>query len=251
MWSRTHGFLNFKLLTAITLKDADAVIAQTNYMEKELQPDRPRNILVIPNEIKTERFEEIAYDGARRELEIDEDQKIILFVGRLHQVKGLEYLIEAISYVNQTEPNARLILAGDGPEKEKLERVASDLGLSNRVSFSGWVANEHIPTYMVASDVFVLPSLSEGFPNVLLEAMAAGLPIVATNVSGIPSIVDNGINGFVVEPRNPAQIAARIVSILSDRELVLRISGNNRKKAQRYSWDHVITDLEGVYLSSL
>jgi glycosyltransferase involved in cell wall biosynthesis len=102
---------------------------------------------------------------------------------------------------------------------------------------------------MAASDVFALPSLSEGFPIVSLEAMASGLPIVATKVGGLPEIVEDGQNGFLVEPRNPGQIAERALLLLNNDKLRQRISGNNKEKVKEFSWENVVSRLEGLYRS--
>ena len=150
--------------------------------------------------------------------------------------------------IRHAEANAKLVLVGYGSDEEDLRLSVKELGLSDCVRFVGAVQNDVIPVYMAASDVLVLPSLSEGFPMVSLEAMAASLPIVATSVGGIPSIVEDGINGFLVKPRDAAQIADKVSSILCDPELSHFISTNNKNKAQRYTWESVAHDLEAVYL---
>jgi len=111
----------------------------------------------------------------------------------------------------------------------------------------GKVPNEKVPEYMAAADIFVLPSLSEGFPVVIVEAMASGLPIVATNITGLPEIVHDGENGFLVEPKNPAELAERILLLLQDDELRGRIAQNNKQRAKDYTWEKVIDRLEEVY----
>jgi len=100
---------------------------------------------------------------------------------------------------------------------------------------------------MVASDIFVLPSLSESFGIVNIEAMASGLPIIATKVGGIPEIIKDGENGFLVEPKNPEQIAERILYLLSNNNIRRSISFNNKEKAKNYSWDLIVNKLIAVY----
>ncbi len=104
---------------------------------------------------------------------------------------------------------------------------------------------------MVASDVLVLPSLSEGFPVTILEAMASGLSIVATTVGGLPEIVKDGENGFLVEPNNYGQIAEKVILLLEDEELRYKISKNNKERTKRYSWGHAVDKLEEIYQSFL
>ena len=114
----------------------------------------------------------------------------------------MEYLIRATKFILETGTVVHTLIIGDGPDKDMLESLTHQLQMGNYVTFKGQIQNEQIPDYLAASDVFVLPSLSEGFPNVLLEAMASGLPIVATNVGGIPEFVKDGENGFITEPQN-------------------------------------------------
>ena len=121
--------------------------------------------------------------------------------------------------------------------------MVKKLRLSKCVLFVGQVPNSKISEYMFASDIFVLPSLSEGLPVTILEALAAGLPIVTTNVRGLPEIVKNGENGFTVDPQNPTQLAERIMFLLSNNELRQKISANNVIKAKEYSWEAVVEKL--------
>lgn len=143
------------------------------------------------------------------------------------------------------------MLVGGGQERQALQELVKELDLEERVTFVGKVSNGEVPKYMVASDVFVLPSLSEGFPLVTLEAMASGLPIVATKVGGLPEIVKDGDNGFLIEPKNPEQIAEKVLSLLVDEELREKISRNNQEKAKHYSWENIVERLEEVYRNHL
>ena len=119
------------------------------------------------------------------------------------------------------------------------------------IDFLGQIPNEKVPQYMAAADVFVSSSLYEGFPNVVLEAMVAGLPVIASKVGGLPEIIKDGENGFLVEPKNPELITEKVLLLLGDEELRKRISRNNRKKAKGYSWESVVERLEEVYRSLL
>jgi len=234
-------------ISKLVLRNADAVIALTQDMKNEMQKFCDCDISVIPNGIDTERFENLSKEDIRKRLKIKEDEKIITFVGTLRPVKGLRYLIEAMKIVRDKDKNVRLVLVGDGEEREKLEKLVEKFGLKECVKFIGSVQNEEIPQYMVTSDVFVLPSLSEGFPNVVLDAIASGLPIVATKVGGLPEIIEDSKNGFLVKPKNPEQIAEKILLLIKDDELRKRISKANKGEAERYSWERVVQRLEEVY----
>ena len=238
-------------LSKLVLRNADAVIALTQDMKTQIQKIYSREILVIPNGIDIKSFEKSSREKARAKLRIKKKERIVTFVGTLRPIKGLEYLVQALNIMGKKGPRVKLMLVGDGEEKEHLEGLVGELELEEDVMFIGRVPNEEIPEYMAASDVFVLPSLSEGFPNVVLQAMAAGLPIIASKVGGLPEIIEEGGNGFLVEPKNAAQIADRISQLLEDDELRLKISRNNRRKATQYSWEAVVDRLEEVYQSFL
>ena len=166
----------------------------------------------------------------------------VLYVGRLAPKKGLEYLLEAM-----TDVDAHLMIVGDGSERDRLERRAAELDID--VTFVGEVAPEAVDSYYRDAGVFALPSLEgEGMPNVVLEAMSWGLPVVATDSGGLPTMIEDGENGFLVPMRDSEAIAERIGELLIDasqREVM-------RKASQEYtqdhhSWDWMISELEDIY----
>ena len=235
-------------ISKLILRRADVVIALTEDMKTEMQKISSRDVAVIPNGIDLESYEDLPTKAAIRDrLGLNSADSIILFVGTLRPVKGLKYLIQAMNIVRQKDTNVRLILVGDGVGRQSLERFVKELDLGDRVTFVGKVPNEKVPEYMSASDVFVLPSLSEGFPVTILEAMASGLPIVATRVRGLPEIVKDGESGFLVEPRNPEQLADRVLTLLKNEDSRQRMIMNNRNKVQQYSWENTVGQLEAIY----
>ncbi|MFV9631150.1 MAG: glycosyltransferase family 4 protein [Methanosarcinales archaeon] len=239
-----------KSISKLVLKSANKVIALTDDMKKEMQKICSRDVSVIPNGIDLSSFEDLSRKEARSRLQIKDDEKVILFVGTLRPVKGIRYLIEAMRLIKDKNESTKLFLVGDGEEREYLKNLVKGLILEECVRFIGKVPNEKVPECMVASDVFVLPSLSEGFPVVILEAMASGLPIIATKVTGLLEIVKDGKNGILVESKSPDEIAEKVLLILGDDELRERISENNRKEAKRYSWDSAVDKLEEIYQKS-
>ena len=230
-----------------TLANADAVIAQTGDEKRIMQKTCDRDIMTLPSGIDLGRFSNLSREESRSGLQIKEGEKVILFVGILFAVKGVKYLIQAMNVIRQQEPKARLMLVGDGEERQDLEKLTSSLNLVDSVTFVGKVSNEKVLQYMAAADIFVLPSLSEGFPLVISEAMASGLPIVTTNVTGLSEIVHNGENGLLVESKNSIELAEKILLLLQDDELRRRISQNNKQRVKDYTWDKVIDRLEEVY----
>ena len=234
---------NFKApASRLILANADAVIALTENMKKEMEKMYQRFVYVVPNGIEVERFKKYYY------VEKSKYKKTIIFIGRLQSVKGVKYLIQAMSIV-RSNCNAQLIIIGNGKGKEGLKVLANNLNLNDCIQFTGQIDNEKVLEYMAQADIFVLPSLSEGFPIVILEAMASKLPIVATNVRGLPDIVEDGVNGFLVEPRNPDQLAEKIIFLLNDDKLRLKMSRANLEKAKKYDWSCVVEQLEEVYRS--
>jgi glycosyltransferase involved in cell wall biosynthesis len=238
-----------KLKSKIVLKYADAVIALTEDMKNYLKDIYKKDILIIPNGIDLSNFENLSKDYFYTKFGFEKNTKIILYVGTFRPVKGLKYLIEAMKIIGCNEK--RLIIIGHGEEKEDMEKLVKNLNLENCVTFLGKTPNSEVIKYMVSSDVFVLPSLSEGFPITILEAMASALPIVTTKVRGLPEIFKDGQNGFLVEPRNPEQLAEKILLILNDEDLRNRISKNNEEEVKKYDWKIVIDKLENLYFDIL
>ncbi len=237
-----------KLISRLSLKYADVVIALTKDMRNRMKKICDRAILTIPNGIDLEKFKGLpAKEPIRTGLGISSSDKVIIFAGTLRPVKGVEHLIRAMSVVAREDVRARLILIGDGAEGDHLRGLVKELGLGEFVNFIGEVSNERIPEYLVASDILALPSLSEGFPVVVLEGMASGLPVVASRVGGLPDIIEDGKNGFLVKPAEPKEIAEKILLLLKDEELRKNISCNNRIKVSDYDWTGIIRKLEEAY----
>ena len=233
------------IASKLFLKRVNAVISLTQNMKDKIHEISNRNAFVIPNGIDLSRFGGLSHQDTDT-LAVN-GERTILFVGRLHPLKGVNYLIEAMSAIIRKNPKVKLLLVGDGEERQNLGNLVIDQGLSKCVTFIGQIPNEKVSQYMAASDVFVLPSLSEGFGVVNLEAMACGLPIVATNVGGIPEIVKDGENGFLVEPENSVEIAEKVLMLLENDDLRRQISQNNLHKIRNYSWEAAVDKLEKVY----
>jgi glycosyltransferase involved in cell wall biosynthesis len=231
-----------KMVSRTIIKNADSAIALTKNMKMVLQAIYHRDIAVVPNGIDIN-----DYRDRPDEQECETPEKRILFVGRLNPVKGVHYLLRAMKIVREVLPEAKLIIVGEGEERKNLECLTNDLGLNECVDFVGRTPHEKIPDYLYQADIFVLPSLSEGFGIVILEAMACGLPIVATRVGGVPDIVEDGVNGYLVESGDFQEMAKKIIFILENQPLKLLISKNNRIKVQEYDWKNVVNQLEQIY----
>ena len=241
-----------KVISKLVLNNADAVVALTEQMRRETLELCSRDVDVIPNGVDAENYEALPQKSTVRErLGLRDDRRIILFVGTLRPIKGTRYLIEAMHTIRRRDAESRLLIVGDGEERPSLEQLVLELNLGDTVTFAGKVPNDRVPEYMAAADIFALASLSEGFPLVVAEAMAAGLPIVASRVGSLPEIVEEGENGFLVEPAEPQEIADRILMLLADRDLRRKIGEANRWKAKSYSWHHVAEQLDALYRSMI
>jgi glycosyltransferase involved in cell wall biosynthesis len=235
-----------KLTSKTIMKNANSVIALTGDMKRTMQAIYDRNIVVVPNGIDLKE-----YTGDPSVQKVKGDEKRILFVGRLHPVKGVRYLLQAMKIVYEKMPDAKLILVGDGEEREHLETLTDNLGIRECVEFAGRVPHERVQDYMNQAEVFVLPSLSEGFPVTILEAMACGLPVVATRVGGLPDVIEDGVHGYLVRTKESNEIAETLLKLLQDEQLWETISKTNKQKINEYSWERVALALEKIYQGSI
>jgi N-acetyl-alpha-D-glucosaminyl L-malate synthase BshA len=238
-------------ISKLFLDQADAVIALTRDMKEEAQKLCNTEVFVIPNGIDLKKFSRLSKKKARDRLHMQKDAKVLIFIGRLHKVKGIVHLIEAMKIIKEKCSKIQLLIIGDGTERDYLKRRVRDLNLEKYINFVGRVSNNSIPDYLYASDLFVLPSFSEGFPVTILEAMASGLPILATRVRGVPEIINEGVNGFLVEPGDSHQIAEKAILILQNDNMRDRISEHNKKYVKRYEWKNIIGKLEEAYSTIL
>ncbi|MBI5254606.1 glycosyltransferase [Candidatus Falkowbacteria bacterium] len=179
--------------------------------------------------------------------------KIVLFVGGLnseHYFKGVDYLIDAIKLIGDEKIKA--LIVGSGNLKSEYERLVAEKNLTNRVKFSGFVSDEDLPKYYNLADAIILPSIncSEAFGIVLVEAMASGKPILASDLAGVRSVVENDVNGFVIEPKNSADIARKIEMLFADEARYKKFSENCLKIVeQKYQWNIAAKRLNEIILS--
>jgi glycosyltransferase involved in cell wall biosynthesis len=170
----------------------------------------------------------------------------LLFVGRLVRQKGLDVLIAALAKISLAV-KWRLVLVGDGPEWPALAGEASRLGIADRLELRGWVAKEKLPEVYRSGDIFLLPSRDEGMPNALLEAMAAGLPVIATNVNGTAEVVIDGETGLLVEPENVEALTAALERLVtSERKRADFGTAGRARVARAFGWDTVAKAWSGV-----
>lgn len=202
----------------------------------------PRKVCVVHNAINVARFNGVRDRRLRSALTGATDRPLILAIARLHAQKGLEHLIAAARHV----PEAVFAVAGEGPERVALERAVVGEGVSDRFHLLGHRTD--ISELLAASDLFVLPSLFEGLPVSVLEAMAAGTPVVASDVPGTREAVIDQVTGTLVAPADAMALAAGIRRVLSDRALAGRLAANGRARvADHFSADAMARGVERVY----
>jgi len=209
----------WKFLEWLSAKWKDVIILnnQRDFDQAIHLKIRPREKLsLVHNGIETYKLNVMESKDAKIKLKIPDDKYVIGAIANFYPSKGLEYLIKAASCFKDNN-NVFFLIIGDGQKRIEIEKLIKELGLEEKVILAGIISDAH--ELLSAFDVFVLPSIKEGFPWVLIEAMASRLPIIATNVGAVPEIIENGKNGFIIEPGNPQAIADKIKEIMSSNHL--------------------------------
>ncbi len=209
-------------------------------------------IVVIPGGVDLERFAPLPQATARQELGLDPSARIILFVGRIQRLKGLEILLRALAQLSDI--GAQLVIVGGRPgnshesrEIQRLQHLAARLGIAEQTRFVGAVPHEHLPSYYAAADVLAMASSYESFGLVAVEALACGTPVVATRVGGLRSIVRDGETGLLVPWRDADLFAERLRRVLSDAALRARLASNARASVLEFGWDRIAEDHVALY----
>lgn len=209
----------------------------------------PAQIEVVPNFLDDEAFDPPPTDflaGARMELALPEGVPVIGIVANLRPVKDHETLLRAVAALSPRWPNVHLVLVGEGECRSPLEALARELGILERVRFAGRRPSQ--PSFHHLFDISVLSSISEGMPNAVLEAMAAGRPVVATNVGGTCDAVVDGVTGYLVPPRDPERMAAALETLLADRDRARAMGEAGARRAREsFRTENAVSTLEKVY----
>ncbi|MDD5110377.1 MAG: glycosyltransferase family 4 protein [Patescibacteria group bacterium] len=235
---------------------ADRVTVISNYLAQRVQRSgvAKEKISLVPNGVNFAHFSQPIEPRAlrqwREKFHLAEEDKVIISISRLVEKNGLDTLIRAVALLRQKKFNVKLLIVGSGPLEKKLSGLIRTLKLDQQVIFSGYVAYPMLPSNLGLAQVFSRPSRSEGFGNVFIEAMAAGVPVVATPVGGIIDFLQDGVNGYMAQPNDPQSVADAIVRALSDRDRD-RIIQNGKATAQRYDWAKVGSAMDQVFQSAL
>jgi len=212
----------------------------------------PDKITMIPNGVPIPENvgDPVVRQQVRAEFGLDENAPVVGTVGRMIGVKGYAFMLEALALARHSIPSLHWLQVGDGPDREKIMELAEKSGLSDSVSFAG--KRSDVPDLLESMDIWVMSSTHEGLPMALLEAMAAGKAIVATNVGGIPDVVEHEVSALLVSPRNPEDLRSAIVRVCDDGPLAKKLAGAARIRAKKdYGIEAVARKIEKIYIQGL
>ncbi len=210
-------------------------------------------ITIVPNAVDYELFsgkEILGGDASLRDkLGKKEEDVFLITTGRLVKKNAVRDIVSALQYLPN---NVKLLILGQGYEEEYLKSQVSDLNIVNRVQFSGFIPHAEMPKYLRVSDIFIRPSLSEGFGNSFIEAMAAGIPVIATPVGGIVDFLVDGETGLFCEVKNPKSIAQKVEKLIKDKESREYIVKNARKMVEeKYGWGKIAGEIKEIFYSAM
>jgi len=214
-----------------------------------IQKGLKKPIEVLQNSIETDFFvpapDQKTKDNLKKEFGIK--GKSLVYMGRVSYEKSIDQILKAFKIIAKKDPSVKLMIVGEGPEKENLEKLAVKLDIKNKIIFTGLLRGENLVKAMQANDLFVTASKSENMPLSILEAMSCGLPIVAVAEKGLTEIVKDGINGFLTKPDNPTDLAEKILRLVSYDSILTGFSRASRAQALNYSKEVVTKLLEQIY----
>lgn len=247
-----HQASTARFLTKLTNRYTDRFIAVSHFVKEDVvrMGVPPGKVEVIYNGLNPEALKpKSPPPEVRKRLGLAPDQRVVGVIGRLHPVKGQEYFVEAARRLAPAWPEAAFLLIGEGPDRDKLSRLVHRYGLEGRVLLPGF--------YPQAADIYgvmeilCLPSVMEGMPLVLLEAMHFGVPVVASRVGGIPEVIKDGENGILIPPKNPAALAEAIEALLEDEPLRNKLAEQARKSVREMTVEKMAQRTMEVYKSLL
>jgi len=251
---RSDKKIERKLMNKILSIITDKIVAVSESIKNDIiryDKINPSKIEVINNGVDTLIFRPQSKDyELLKSLGINNDDIVIGFVGRIVPAKGLEYLLEAFSYLKKEINNIKLLIVGDGAILKDLKNYSIELGISKYSIFTG--ERQDIQKILSCIDIFVMPSIAEGLPNALLEAMSSGKTVVTTKVGGIPEIIKDRFNGLIIPDKNSEMLAKAIKELITDKDLSEKLGENARHFIiENYSIEAVNKKWETLYLSIL
>jgi D-inositol-3-phosphate glycosyltransferase len=241
------------------LQLADRIVAATPAELAQLQwlyEANPRKIAVIPPGVDISRFYPISKDEAKEVIGVPPCEDMLLFVGRIEPLKGLDTLIQAIAQMRKRDVYVCLAVIGGDPdtspeaqsaEMARVQVLREQAGVADLITFLGKRGQDTLPYYYSAADVVVVPSYYESFGMVALEAMACGTPVVASQVGGLAFLVQDGVTGFTVPVDEPEALADKLALLVKDEELCEKLGQQALAVAQQYAWENIATRILALY----
>jgi D-inositol-3-phosphate glycosyltransferase len=232
---------------------ADGIIVFTSEEKDnlvELYGSQSQKIRVIPGGVDLKSFHPMNKEKVRRELDLLNYARVMLFAGRIQPIKGLDLLLRAISHLPDGRQTRLLVVGGNAGRADELVRMnslANELGIGHKVAFMGVVAHERMPLFYSAADVCVIPSHHESFGLVAVEALATGTPVVASRVGGLATIVRDGETGYLVDELSPEAFALHLCLLLGDEEVRRVVAGGARPSVAEYDWSLMARRVLSVY----
>jgi glycosyltransferase involved in cell wall biosynthesis len=251
---KPQGIKKLMPSTFLTCMLSDRILAISHAAQQEIceQVGFKSKISIVDVPVQIDRFGEKTDTNIRTEFTLDKSVKLIVAIGHFHEVKGWDVAIKAFVKVTKSVTNTKLLLVGKTTSSvfyDKIRNTISEYDLMDKVIFAG--NRSDIPTILKASNLFILPSRSEGTPAALIEAMASGLPCIATNTGGIPEVIRNGENGFLFERENYSELAEKIINLLNDSKLQSKFISNAKIGLQKYSIETYVQSVYSHYQSLL
>lgn len=226
-------------------KNAFFVVANSRGLkELALKSNPEKEIGIIHNGINTVDF----FPDASKK---NPEHFTIVCVSRITPRKGIRFLIQAFKIFEARYAQARLFIVGDGDEKVSLEQLVMGLGLEDKVVFTGAIPHEKVLEYLQKSNVYVLPSMNEGMSNTMLEALASGLPLIATETGGTRELISEGTNGFIVKMKDPDDISEKLEKLILDKNLENSMGIESRKMAENMSWENIAKEYIHLYSETI
>lgn len=248
-----QGFL-INFFRKLIIQKADIIIAISHYLKDySSKINRKAKIVVIPNGVDIDHFsKQYSYgelSGLADKLGIKPGDKVIVSVSRLVTKNGIDILIRALAEICKNKSvNYKLLLIGEGEQKKDLVSLAKELNVYENIIWAGLISHAELPCYLKISDLFVRPSRSEGLGSAFLEAMAAGVPVIATKVGGIPDFLKNKETGVFAEIDNPVDLADKINSVLNSKDLAEKLIKNaGSMVAEKYDWKTIAEQFRELY----
>lgn len=249
------GTLAFRLLERLLARATTQLVAVSPEVRDDLvslkvAPREKFAVIRLGIELDERTHPDRSRAETRRQIGVAPERFLVGWVGRMTAVKRVPDVLEGFRRLRESGVDAVLCLVGDGPDREEIEGQASALGVIRHTLFVGY--QDHVGSWYDAFDVLVLPSASEGTPVVAIEALAAGCPVVATRVGGVPDVVEDGITGYLVEPRDTEALADRLERLARDPELRRRLGDAGKERVlTRYAVERLVADTDALYRSLL